>query len=128
MMTWGIGLRWLVGGRIPAANMYESMLFLAWGVGLFALIAYTVLKNRLVLVNAAVMATLAMALTDLLPIDRFIHPIAPVLAGTPWLAIHVPIIMVSYSILALGWWWAHVQIGFTSSPRPAPRSSSGCMS
>lgn len=111
MMTWGILLRWNVGGRIPAANMYESMLFLAWGVGLFAVIAYAVLRNRLVVLNAAAMAALTMALTDLLPIDRFIHPIAPVLAGTPWLAIHVPIIMVGYAILALGLAVAHMQIG-----------------
>ena len=27
---------WVAGDRIPAANMYESMLFLAWGVGFFA--------------------------------------------------------------------------------------------
>ncbi len=118
MMTWGILLRWNVGGRIPAANMYESMLFLAWGVGLFAVIAYALLRNRLVVLNAAVMAALTMALTDLLPIDRFIHPIAPVLAGTPWLAIHVPIIMVGYAILALGLAVAHMQIGVTAfAPR-----------
>ena len=60
------------------------------------------MRNRVVVLNAAVMAALTMALTDLLPIDRFIHPIAPVLAGTPWLAIHVPIIMVGYAVLALG--------------------------
>jgi cytochrome c-type biogenesis protein CcsB len=113
MMSWGIALRWISGGRIPAANMYESMLFLAWGVGLFGLAVFAVLRNRVVLLNAAFMATLAMALCDLLPIDRFIHPIAPVLAGTPWLAIHVPIIMVSYSILALGLVVAHMQIGYT---------------
>lgn len=111
MMTWGILLRWNVGGRIPAANMYESMLFLAWGVGLFAVVAYAVLRNRMVVMNAAVMAALTMALTDLLPIDRFIHPIAPVLAGTPWLAIHVPITMLGYAILALGLAVAHMQIG-----------------
>ena len=113
MMTWGIQLRWVSGDRIPAANMYESMLFLAWGVGLFAVAAYAVLRNRVVVVNAASMAALAMMLTDLLPFDHFIHPVAPVLAGTPWLAIHVPIIMVSYSILALGMVVAHMQIGFT---------------
>jgi ABC-type transport system involved in cytochrome c biogenesis permease subunit len=54
-----------------------------------------------------------MALTDLLPMDGFVHPVAPVLAGTPWLAIHVPIIMMSYSVLALGVVVAHMQIGFT---------------
>jgi cytochrome c-type biogenesis protein CcsB len=113
MMTWGILLRWQAGDRIPAANMYESMLFLAWGVGLFAVIAFAVLRNRVVVVNAAFGAALTMALTDLLPIDRFIHPIAPVLSGTPWLAIHVPIIMVGYAVLALGLVVAHMQVGFT---------------
>lgn len=111
LTTWGILLRWQAGGRIPAANMYESMLFLAWGVGLFAVIGYAVLRNRMVVLNAAVMATLTLALTDLLPIDRFIHPIAPVLAGTPWLAIHVPIIMIGYAVLALGLVVAHTQVG-----------------
>jgi ABC-type transport system involved in cytochrome c biogenesis permease subunit len=91
--------------------MYESMLFLAWGVGLIAVVAYGLLRNRVVVLNAAVLAALAMALTDLLPMDHFIHPIAPVLAGTPWLAIHVPIIMVGYAVLALGMATAHMQLG-----------------
>jgi ABC-type transport system involved in cytochrome c biogenesis permease subunit len=43
-----------------------------------------------------------------------------VLSGTPWLAIHVPIIMVGYSVLALGLVIAHMQIGFTIF---APRRS-----
>ena len=50
-MTWRYGLfrplndpfgvavgNWQVAGRIPASNMYESLLVLAWGVGLFAVI------------------------------------------------------------------------------------------
>jgi cytochrome c-type biogenesis protein CcsB len=113
VMTWGIATRWMLAGRIPAANMYESLLFLAWGVGLFAVLAFAIMRNRLVVLNANAMAFLTMALTDLLPIDGFIHPVPPVLAGTPWLAIHVPIIMVSYSVLALGVVIAHMQVGFT---------------
>ena len=116
-MTWGIGMRWASGERIPAANMYESLLFLAWGVGLFAVVAYALMRNRVVVLNAAAMSALTMALTDLLPMDRFIHPIAPVLAGTPWLAIHVPIIMVGYAVLALGIFVAHMQIGFAAFGR-----------
>jgi ABC-type transport system involved in cytochrome c biogenesis permease subunit len=111
IMTWGLAARWVAAGRIPASNMYESMLFLGWGVGLFAVIALLVLRNRLVVANAAAMAALTMALVDLLPIDPFIHPMPPVLSGTPWLAIHVPIIMISYSVLAIGVLVAHVQIG-----------------
>jgi cytochrome c-type biogenesis protein CcsB len=111
VMTWGIVARWIIAGRIPASNMYESLLFLGWGVGLFALLAFLVLRNRLVVVNATAMAALTMLLTDRLPVDPFVHPMAPVLSGTPWLAIHVPIIMVSYSVLALGVLIAHMQIG-----------------
>ena len=111
VMTWGIGARWLIAERIPASNMYESLLFLGWGVGLFALVALLFLRNRLVVFNATAMSALTMMLTDLLPIDPFVHPMPPVLSGTPWLAIHVPIIMVSYSVLALGVLIAHMQIG-----------------
>jgi len=113
IMAWGIGMRWAIADRIPASNMYESLLFLAAGVGLFAVVAFALMRNRLVVLNATAMAALTMALTDLLPIDGFIHPVPPVLSGTPWLAIHVPIIMVSYSVLALGVVVAHMQIGFT---------------
>jgi cytochrome c-type biogenesis protein CcsB len=112
VMSWGIGLRWTAGGRIPASNMYESLLFLAWGVGAFAVVASVLLRNRIVVLNAAAMSALTMALTDLLPIDPFIHPMPPVLSGTYWLAVHVPIIMVGYSVLALGMVVAHMQLGF----------------
>ncbi len=111
VMTWGIAQRWIIAGRIPASNMYESLLFLGWGVGLFAVVAFVFLRNRLVVLNAAAMSALTMALADLLPIDPYIHPMPPVLAGTAWLAIHVPIIMLSYSVLTLGVFIAHAQIG-----------------
>ncbi len=113
VLTWAIGTRWAVAGRIPASNMFESLLVLAWGVGLFAVIAFALLRNRLVVLNANAMSALTLVLTDLLPIDGFIHPVAPVLAGTAWLAIHVPIIMVSYAVLALGVVIAHMQVGYT---------------
>jgi ABC-type transport system involved in cytochrome c biogenesis permease subunit len=111
-MTWGIALRWQIAGRIPASNMYESMLFLGWGVGLFGIVAL-LLRQRLLVANAAGMGALAMLLADLLPIDGFIHPVAPVLSGTPWLAIHVPIIVISYSVLAMATGLAHLELGTT---------------
>jgi cytochrome c-type biogenesis protein CcsB len=110
VMTWGIWTRWQVAGRIPASNMYESMLFLAWGVGLFA-VASLFFKNRVILFNAAAMAALTMILLDRLPMDSFIRPMPPVLSGTPWLAIHVPIIMVSYSVFAIATFLAHLVLG-----------------
>ncbi len=109
-MTWGIAVRWQIAGRVPASNMYESMLFLGWGVGLFGVVALA-LRQRLLISNAAGMGALAMMLVDLLPMDPFIHPMMPVLTGTPWLAIHVPIIVVSYSVLAMATGLAHLVVG-----------------
>ena len=110
VMTWGLGARWGIAGRIPASNIYESLLFLAWGVALCGILVFVGLRSRMVVLNASALAGLTMLLADCLPIDRFIHPMPPVLSGTPWLAIHVPIIMVSYSLLALAMVAAHVQI------------------
>ncbi len=109
-MTWGLATRWQIAGRVPASNMYESMLFLGWGVGLFGVVALA-LRQRLLVANAAGLGALAMMLVDLLPMDPFIHPMMPVLSGTPWLAIHVPIIVVSYSVLAMATGIAHLVVG-----------------
>jgi cytochrome c-type biogenesis protein CcsB len=109
-MTWGLATRWQIAGRIPASDMYESMLFLGWGVGLFGVVALA-LRQRLLVANAAGMGAAAMMLADLLPVDPFIHPMAPVLSGTPWLAIHVPIVVVSYSVFAMATGLAHMAIG-----------------
>jgi ABC-type transport system involved in cytochrome c biogenesis permease subunit len=61
--------------------------------------------------NASAMSALVMLLLDRLPMDPFIRPMAPVLSGTPWLAIHVPIIMVSYSTFAIATFLAHMVLG-----------------
>ena len=117
-MTWAIGMRWAVAGWVPANNMYESLLILGWGVGLFAVVAYAFIQNRLLVLVASAGAALTMALTDLLPIDGFIHPPPPVLRDTIWLGIHVPVIMVGYAVLALGVVVSHLQIAFSAlAPR-----------
>jgi ABC-type transport system involved in cytochrome c biogenesis permease subunit len=109
-ISWGIWERWQIAGRIPASNMYESMLFLGWGVALFGVVSVA-LRNRMLVFNAAAMAALATGLTDLLPMDPFIRPMPPVLSGTPWLAIHVPIIMVGYAVLAIVMFFGHLVVG-----------------
>ena len=113
VITWALAARWQIAGRIPASNMYESMLFLAWGVALFGVIS-VLARQRMLVLNAAATSALATLLLDLLPIDPFIHPMQPVLSGTPWLAIHVPIIMIGYAVLALGLVVAHMQIAFAA--------------
>ena len=114
LQTYGLWMRGTIAGRLPAANMYESLLFLGWGAAAFAIIASIVVlfvrRGRTVPLTAAIMGALALMLADLLPIDPFIKPIAPVLLDTAWMTIHVPVIMVSYAVLAIAVLVAHVQV------------------
>jgi len=110
VLTYGLSLRWQIAGRIPAANMFESLLFLSWGMGTFAVVSAFLLRHRLVPLTASAMGALALILADCLPMDHYVRPIAPVLLDTAWMSIHVPVIMVSYSVLALAVLIAHVQL------------------
>jgi len=110
VLSYGIWLRWQIAGRIPAANMYESLLFLGWGVGAFAIVSMVLLPHRVVPVTASAMGAVALILADCLPMDHYVRPIPPVLLDTIWMSIHVPVIMVSYAVLALAVLIAHVQL------------------
>ncbi len=110
VLTYGMWMRWQIAGRIPAANMFESLLFLSWGAGAFAIVSMLVVKDRLVTLTASFIGSLALFLADFLPIDSFIRPIAPVLMDTVWMSIHVPGIMISYAVLALAMLIAHAQL------------------
>lgn len=110
VLTYGLLLRWQIAGRIPASNMFESLLFLSWGMGAAAILSMFVLRDRFVPLTASAMGALALILADCLPLDHFIRPIPPVLLDTIWMSIHVPIIMVSYSVLTLAVLIAHVQL------------------
>ncbi|MFA5865593.1 MAG: cytochrome c biogenesis protein CcsA [Phycisphaerae bacterium] len=110
ILTYGLSLRWQIAGHIPASNLFESLLFLSWGMGIFTILSMFVLSHRLVPVTASAMGAIALILADCLPIDHYIRPIAPVLLDTIWMSIHVPVIMVSYSVLALAVIIAHIQL------------------
>ncbi|GMU24211.1 MAG: hypothetical protein AMXMBFR13_42870 [Phycisphaerae bacterium] len=110
MLTYGLSMRWQIAGRIPAANMFESLLFLSWGMGAFAIVSMVLLRHRLVPLTSSAMGAVALILADCLPIDHYVRPIAPVLLDTVWMSIHVPVIMVSYSVLALAVLIAHLQL------------------
>jgi ABC-type transport system involved in cytochrome c biogenesis permease subunit len=110
VLTYGLSLRWQIAGRIPATNMFESLLFLSWGMGAFAILSILLMRDRLVPLAASGMGALTLLLAGWLPLDHFVRPAVPVLMDTVWMSIHVPVIMVSYSVLALGVLVAHVQL------------------
>ncbi len=92
-----------ITGWVPVTNMYESVLFMAFGTIIFGLIFELLIRNRYVLGATAMVAAVALILADFTPsvIDPRLRPLMPVLRSNIWLAVHVMSIMLSYSAFAL---------------------------
>lgn len=99
----GIVMRMAISGRPPVTNMYESVLWVAWGCAGFGLALAWKHRQASVAVAAGVMSTLLLVLTDALPsaLDPSIQPLMPVLRSTFWLTVHVLTITLSYAAFAL---------------------------
>lgn len=106
----GVGLRWAIAGRAPVSDMYESLVFMGWGVIAFGLVQETAYRRRFFSLAASSMGCLCLAFAENLPIDSAINPLVPVLAHTSWLAVHVMTVMLAYSALALAMAMAHVAL------------------
>ena len=99
----GMVVRSYLAGRPPVSNMYETVVWVPFGVLLFSVIIYRFGKQVLVPLAACVVAVLCLILTDLAPtvLDDSIHPLEPVLRSTFWLSTHVLIISISYAAFFL---------------------------
>lgn len=106
MHIYGFALRCLIAGRPPVTNMYESVIWVAFGAVVFALIFEMINPKRYYLLAAASGAVVCLVLADTLPsvLDPSIQPLAPVLRSNFWLTIHVLSITLGYAafLLALG--------------------------
>jgi cytochrome c-type biogenesis protein CcsB len=109
--TYGLLLRSLISGRPPVSNMYESVVFVGWGIIAFALIFELVYRERWFVTIASALGVCMLVLADLLPFDPNIEPLVPVLRSNYWLLIHVLTITLSYSAFALAMGLAHVNLG-----------------
>lgn len=103
---YGFYLRCTIAGRPPVTNMYESVIWVAFGAVLFAFILEAVSPKRWYLMSAAAGAVVCLVLADTLPtvLDPSIRPLTPVLRSNFWLTIHVLSITLGYAgfLLALG--------------------------
>lgn len=104
--AYGFYLRCSIGGRPPVTNMYESVIWVAFGAMAFALIFETVYRARSYLMAASAGALVCLLLADQLPavLDPSIRPLMPVLRSNFWLTIHVLTITLGYAafLLSLG--------------------------
>lgn len=100
----GMVLRSYLAGRPPVTNMYESVIWVSFGVMLFAWILWALSKRPpVVLFAASWVATLCMLSADASPtvLDPSIRPLVPVLRSNLWLTIHVLTITLGYAAFAL---------------------------
>lgn len=109
----GFVCRILVAGRPPVSNMYESVIWVAFGAVLFALIFEAIYRGRYFLLGASFAAVVPLILADTQPLalDRSIQPLVPVLQSNFWLSTHVLVITLSYAAFLLALGVAHIALG-----------------
>ena len=106
--TYGIALRWQIAGRAPVSDMYESLVFMGWGILGIGIALEAFHRKGYFGMATALMGFLALAFAENLPLDSSISPLVPVLANTSWLSIHVMTIMLAYSAFALALGIGHI--------------------
>jgi len=110
--AYGMVLRMMISGRPPVTNMYESVIWVAWGAVLFALIFEFVYKARYIAVCASAVAVICLILADNVPIlDGSIDPLVPVLRDNMWLTVHVLTITLGYAAFTLAMGIGHLNLG-----------------
>ncbi|WP_104721479.1 cytochrome c biogenesis protein CcsA [Helicobacter mesocricetorum] len=96
--TFGLGVRWYVGGHAPWSNAYESMIYIAWAAGIAGVVFFS--RSFLALATASFLAGISLFVAHLGLMDPQIGNLIPVLKSY-WLNIHVSIITASYGFLGL---------------------------
>ena len=94
----GIGLRWYLSSHAPWSNGYEVLLFVAWSavLGGFYMLRY----SKITLALTGLTASLLLMVAGLSYYDPQLTNLTPVLKSY-WLIIHVGIITIGYSFLAI---------------------------
>jgi len=110
--AYGMALRMTISGRPPVTNMYESVIWVAWGAMLFALIFEAVYKVRYFAACASALAVICLILADNVPIlNGAIDPLVPVLRDNMWLTVHVLTITLGYAAFTLAMGLGHLNLG-----------------
>ncbi len=93
-----LGIRWYISGHAPMSNGYESMVFVSWVTLLAGLIF--VKRSGYALALTAILSALSLMVAGMSNMNPEITNLVPVLKS-PWLTIHVAVIMAGYGFLGL---------------------------
>lgn len=97
-LTIGLALRWYISEHAPWSNAYESMIYIAWALGLSG-IAFSK-RSPIAIALTAILAGITLFVAHLSWMDPQITTLVPVLKSY-WLTIHVSVITASYGFLGL---------------------------
>jgi cytochrome c-type biogenesis protein CcsB len=96
-------IRWIISNHFPLSNLYESLIFLSWGLLSFLLILQFKTKEPFlgILLTPIILFITTFA-TFSLPVEmQKSSPLVPALQSN-WLMMHVTIMMLSYAALIFG--------------------------
>ena len=98
-----LALRWINFGYFPLSNLYESLLFLAWGITFITLVIEN--RSQLSLVGS-ISTPIALFVTGFASLSlpesmQAPSPLVPALKSN-WLMMHVTVMMLSYASLIIG--------------------------
>lgn len=95
--TVSIGARIAASGRLPFANLYESMTSFAWGIVLVDLVISYTRRNDIKAVSAIVIPVAFLATLYASTLNKAIEPLMPALQSN-WLLAHVSVAIAAYGI------------------------------
>lgn len=95
--------RWIESGHFPLSNLYESLLFLCWGITSIYLILEKFIKTEFIGVLISPLVLCIVAFSDFsLPVElQDSKPLVPALQSN-WLFMHVSVMILSYAGLLIG--------------------------
>ena len=95
--------RWITEGYFPLSNLYESLIFLSWGISTIHLIVEYKTQSRLIgAISTPILFFLCEFSSLTLPADmQKALPLVPSLQSN-WLMMHVSMMMISYATLIIG--------------------------
>lgn len=108
--TYGFILRVYLTQRPPVSNMYETVVWVSFGVVLFAIILGKAYRKKLILLAGSVVGCFSLVVAGMAPVilDASLQPLEPVLRSNLWLTVHVLTITISYAAFFLAFGLADV--------------------
>lgn len=103
LLSVSLALRWSSNHYFPLSNLYESLIFLTWGLTLMQLILEQQSNSKLIgAINLPItLFTIGFASLSLPEELKQATPLVPALRSN-WLMMHVSIMMISYASLIIG--------------------------